>query len=159
MSEETKESEFGSGLVVCLLKFSEHFMNSTMNQIWAADRYLKSKNRDGNYGRAYDANIESFKSSVEIWGSEEKAFAQLIETWANGATDHLYDLRVPDTWANTELSKKVKELQDKGLKMGHGFTGELYTTEDISELRKLVTEIGLEIDKQIGIKNGDWGKW
>lgn len=133
---EKEESEFGSGLVVCLCKFSEHFMN---------DNIMRIQNRQYNDATDYIAKIPE---------------SQLIQLWANGATDHLYELRVPASLENTEIGRKVTELREKGLEMGHGFRHEkTYTIEDVDELRKLVTDIALLLDKHIGIKDGDWGQW
>lgn len=54
----------------------------------------------------------------------------------------------------------MAELKDLGLTMGHGFQHDkLWTLEDINKLRRLVEEISLELDKQLGIKDGDWGQW
>jgi len=158
---EKEESEFGSGLVVCLVKFSEHFMNPQMQRIWSVEHWMKSKDRQDQYGTAYNTDIESFKRvELTVYGTDEKAFSQLIENWANGATDHLYELQVPKEWENTDLAKKVAELKELGLSMGHSFQRDYpWTTEHIGKLRKLVEEISLELDKRLGIKDGDWGQW
>jgi hypothetical protein len=159
---EKEESEFGKGLVVCLCKFSEHFMNRHMEQIWAIERWLRNPNRD-NEITSDTPTIESFKRvelkvSKEFGHDEKYAFSHVIEMWAYGATDHLYNIQVPKKWEGTELAKKVTELQELGLSMGHSFSRQS-TFEDIRRLRKLVEEISLEIDKKIGIKDGDWGQW
>jgi hypothetical protein len=66
---------------------------------------------------------------------------------------------VPDSLKDTELAKKVEELKELGLTMGHGFTSRQWKLEDLKELRQLVTEISLQLDKHIGIKDGEWGRW
>lgn len=116
-----KESEFGRGLVICLVKFAEHFPNIT----W---------------------------SEKQDWS-----------VWANGASDHLYDIQVPKKWKDTELDRLVRELQDKGLDMGHGkgLLGNIkYTVKDIIELRDLTHKIALLIDQYSGLKKiADVGSW
>jgi hypothetical protein len=157
---QKEESEFGKGLIVCLVKFSEHLMNSQMQRIGSVEHWLKNKDRQDRYGSDYNSDIEQFKRvELKIYGEYKKAFSKLIESWANGATDHLYDMQVPTEWENTELAKKVAELKDLGLTMGHSFTETLWDIEDIKKLRRIVTEISLELDKRIGIKDGDWGQF
>ena len=118
------ESDFGKGLVICLVKWAEHFMLLT-----DLCKYF-----------------ENFSES------------ERIETWANGASDHLYEIEVPEGKEWDRIRKKVKELQDKGLEMGHGFTGKKWTMEDFGELIELTHEIALMIDKKLGLK-AQIGSW
>ena len=154
-----EESEFGSGLVVCLAKFSEHLhFEGRLQRIDAVERWIKNglKNEITSK-REY---VESFKRcELPIYKSVDKAFSHLIEMWANGATDHLYDLRAPKAWGNNSIAKNIKKLKDLGLAMGHGFSERIWTTDDIVELRKLTEKICVAVDKKIGIVDGDWGRW
>ena len=156
---EKEESEFGSGLIVNLAKFSEHFMDRHLANCSTITWWLKDVNVDlSKYGVDVKEAVAYFGTYMKIHGDTASAVSSMITLWANGATDHLYDLRVPKRWENTELANKVIELRELGLSMGHGFTGQIYTMEDVTKLRKLVQEICLGIDKQIGIKDGDWGQ-
>ncbi len=157
-----ERSEFGKGLVVCLIKFYQHF----------SPEYLK------------DINI--CKEAFSPYYGNVKASSRGITLWANGATDHLYEIGAPKGKEWEEVRQKVKELQDSGLEMGHGITcytkGTIYTLEDIIKLRELTEEIlmsvsnklGLEfnldkwqklnekmlikIDRKLGLRP-DWGEW
>jgi len=158
-----EKSEFGKGLVVCLVKFYQHF----------SPEYLKE----------IDICKEALSS---YYGNEEKALSRGITLWANGASDHLYEIEAPKGKEWEEVRQKVKELQDSGLEMGHGIRFNkkevIYTLKDIERLRELAEEILMavnnklklnlhfeesqeldikmliKIDKKLGLKP-DWGEW
>ena len=157
-----EKSQFGKGLVVCLVKFYQHF----------SPEYLK------------EINIckEAFSSHY----GNEKALSRGITLWANGASDHLYEIEAPKGKEWEEVRQKVKELQDSGLEMGHGIAcytkNIIYTLKDVERLRELTEEILMavnnklklnfhfegsqelvikmliKIDKKLGLKP-DWGEW
>ena len=132
---EHEESEFGRGLVICLVKFAEH--NAKLNQ-----------------------TIESYKKMSES-GIPGGLFneSSAITMWANGATDHLYEIECPDVWP--DVKAKVEELQNKGLDMGHGaglMSDVKYTKKDAYELFNLTKEIAIMIDKKMGL-SPEIGQW
>ena len=157
-----KKSEFGKGLVVCLFKFYQHF----------SPEYLKE--------------INICKGALSSYCGEEKALSRGITLWANGASDHLYEIESPEGKEWNEVRKKVKILQDSGLEMGHGIArytrGAIYTLKDVERLRELAEEILMavnnklklnlhfeesreldikmliKIDKKLGLKS-NWGEW
>lgn len=180
-----EKSEFGRGLAICLVKFAEHFENSMARQINNVHLiYGKKGNRKKL--EKYDADVqrdvklfERFYLRAEFGEharSVEHELSHLIELWANGASDHLYDIDVPKwcgtRWAlkrgwlgipypareRTELWRLLGKLQLKGLRMGHGFTGEIHTYADFTELQELTRKIALELDKHMGLKP-ELGKW
>ena len=169
-----EKSEFGRGLAICLVKFAEHFENDMARQIGDAhffyDELKGNKTELEKYGADIKRNVEHFERFyLEITGSVERGLScktwsmerglsRLIETWANGASDHLYEIEVPKHMAKTKLGRLVGRLQSKGLRMGHGFTGEIHTYADFTELRELTRKIALELDKKMGLKP-DLGKW
>lgn len=116
------ESEFGKGLVVCLVKFAEH-----------KERYSE---------RLGDGGMSSSK----------------VELLFNGASDHLYEIEVPEQWKGTEIEAKVTELKDFGLMIGHGFKGRVHTKADITRAYSLCRDIALLIDKKLGL-NAEIGEW
>lgn len=158
-----ERSEFGKGLVVCLFKFHQHF----------SPEYL---------GR-----IDIYKEALpSYYGDEERALSWGITLWANGASDHLYEIEAPKGKEWEGVRQKVKELQDSGLEMGHGTASytknSIYTLKDIKRLRELTEEILtavnnklklnlhfeesqeldikmlIKVDKKLGLKP-DWGEW
>jgi len=123
-----EESQFGKGLVICLVKFAEHFMKIQSN----LDLYKQMREK----------NPDLFTESYAI------------TMWANGATDHLYDIETPKGEEYNDIRKKEKKLQEKGLEMGHGagIMGRTeYTLKDVKELMDLTREIALMLDKKIGL--------
>jgi len=128
-----EESEFGKGLVICLVKFAEH------RHRWLSDKSL---------------NEEMRLKHPELF-SEDDA----VEMHFNGASDHLYDIEVPTKWKNTKIGKKVGELRSHGLKMGHSFDRTITRTEaDIGKAYDMCQEIAILIDKELGLEPqiGQW---
>lgn len=72
-------------------------------------------------------------------------------TWFNGASDHLYDLVIPEDFPS-ELKQRLKILQDKSLAWGHGYPHVSSTLEDVQWAVDEAKDILLEIDKLNGIK-------
>lgn len=134
-----KMSEFGKGLVICLVKFSEHFERNNPLMSPLALRH----------GIWSDRDKEMCKDVFD--NDKEKYLSHVIGLWANGASDHLYEIEVPEGQEWNEIRNKVKELQDKGLEIGHGFTGKTWTIIDFNNLISLTREIALMIDKKIGL--------
>ena len=157
-----EKSQFGKGLVVCLVKFHQHFSPEYLREIYIYKGVFSS-----HYG-------------------EEKALSQGITLWANGASDHLYEIEAPEGKEWNEIREKVEILQSSGLEMGHGIArytkGTIYTLKDVERLRELTEEILtvvnnklklnlhfeesqdldikmlIKIDRKLGLKP-DWGEW
>ena len=87
--EERKmsESEFGKGLVICLVKFAEHF-------------------------ERLHTELETYKKLAEQNPANAELFTEshAVKMWANAATDHLYEIEVPKSWEKTEVGKAIMEL-------------------------------------------------
>ena len=133
MEEEREESEFGKGLIICLVKFAEHS--------------AKLRNDLELYEKMHKKSPELFDESYAV------------EMWANGATDHLYEIEVPEGEDWSEIRNKVEELKRVGLDMGHNSFGEgKYTQKDAYKLQTLTREIALLIDKKLGLKPEE-GQW
>jgi len=170
----TKKSEFGKGLVVCLAKFMEHFSNDQMTQLSHRVFCLKKPKDEQekilsgnppsnlNYGRDVTEDFIFFiNKMVPIWGSVEATVSHDVSMWASGASDHLYEIKAPKGEEWKEVRKIIKELQDKGLDMGHGrglMGGKTYTIDDLNELRDLTKKALLLIDEKLGLKP-DWGEY
>ena len=180
-----EKSEFGRGLAICLTKFAEHFENHLARQINNV-HLIYGKNGNRKELKKYDADVQrDVKLFERVYlraefgehaRSVERQLSHLIELWANGASDHLYEIEVPKRWGarwalkrgrlgipyptreRTELWRLLGKLRSKGLRMGHGFTGEVHTYADFTELQELNRKIALELDKKMGLKP-DLGKW
>lgn len=164
--KKLEKSEFGKGLTVCLAKFLEHFGYEKLTRIYFIETYknkpeveqkaMVSDNPPDNlnYG-VLNGYLKFFvEDIVPIHkGNIDDALSHEIETWANGASDHLYEIEVPkgEDWDN--IRKMVEELKDKGLKMGHSLTKDtIWKVKDINELKELTLKILLEVDKKIGLQ-------
>ena len=131
-----EESEFGKGLVICLVKFAEHIERDDIMKI------------------SHEIFDETSKRMCEqvYKGDKAKYISHTIEMWANGASDHLYKIEVPKGKEWNEIRKLVKELQQKGLEIRHGFTNKIWTAKDACELQNLTRKIAILIDKKLGLK-------
>ena len=123
---ENAQSEFGKGLVICLVKFAEH-----------ADRWPEQR---------------KFYSELAIKHPGLFNESDAVEMFFNGASDHLYDLEIPEAWQDKIIAKKIVELRDFGLMIGHGYTGRHHSEADIKKAYALCEEIALLIDEQLGLK-------
>jgi hypothetical protein len=82
---------------------------------------------------------------------EEKERKMEVELWFNAASDHLYDLNVPDSFPQ-ELNQRIMDFKKKVLHFGHGFEKPFPTTNDKDWAVKEAKEILMLIDMQIGAK-------
>jgi len=172
--KKMSKSEFGKGLVVCLAKFYAHFENSAMEKIWFYHHCLKETRKDQErimsddspehlkYGRNFNQSFKFWmKEIVPIHsGNTEEALSGEIILWANGATDHLYEIETPEGMSS-DIRKIIEELKDKGLDMGHGkglMGQKMYTLKDVEELQGLAEKALLLIDEKLGLKP-DWGEY
>lgn len=125
------ETEYGRGLVTCLVKFAEH-----------AEMWFKDKE---NWKQMHEKCPNLFSESDAV----QKFF------W--GASDHLYGIEVPDKWRGTKIESRVNELRHFALHIRHGLTYEQWSEKDVIKAYDLCREIALLIDKELGL-SADIGK-
>lgn len=117
---EPERSEYGKGLVLCLCKFIEHWPD--------LQRWQKL------YIRMRVMHPDLFCDS------------KAIELWANGASDHLYDMEAPVRWkGRCEAYDTTEKLKDLGLTMGHGFTRNRWSSNDALTLKQMAFKIAKKI--------------
>lgn len=93
-AERSEDSEFGRGYATCLRQFTFHAARLTEQlALWR---------------RMRDDRGDLFSE------------ASAVETWANGASDHLYELMRPAALPNDEW-RRAESLQGRALDIGHGF--------------------------------------
>lgn len=154
--EAAEPSEFGRGLVVCLVKFSEH-LSSKWAQAVAAHIYWQELDDEHRAKALAEArkfpvgDMAQRLSLLKIGEWSEHPLSECLRMWANGASDHFYEL-------DASASKPLKELAALTLRMGHGFDGTVWTVEDWQRMWKLWQEATLELDRRLGI-TPDWGQW
>jgi hypothetical protein len=141
------QSEFGKGLVICLVKFAEHAHR------WQT---IKKEYEDlRNFQNKTDRMITKIETGKESF-SESRA----VQMFFDGAYDHLREIEVPDAWKNTEITTKIDELVAYSVQIKHDWFEEngSYSEKDVFKTLELCQEIALLIDKQIGL-TPDIGKW
>lgn len=127
---KNEKSDFGKGFVYNLILLAIHF-----------ERF--NEYRESAENSKMD-NAEEFYSNL----------------WFNGASDHLYEFEIPKKFKNTLIGKKARKLQKIALDRGHGSKMFDYKNneEDFIKVVKLAKEIGLLIDKELGV-NPIKGRW
>lgn len=162
LPEEERGSEFGKGVIICLAKFSEHLWNRWAENIIYTIRWQNMTDEErqnihkemeihphGDASRHYGMIIAMEGSRFD----NRDAVSSAMELWANGASDHFYDLE------RDLCPPSLVELADLTLTMGHGFTGQKWTEEDWKKIQKLWEDACYELDLQLGVENPDWGNY
>ncbi len=115
------DSEFGKGFIYNLILFAKH---------WAHMR----------------DEIERVKENVpklrKDWG---------YDIWFNGASDHFYELEIPEQWKRKEIGKLAAELQSNSLHLGHHFPIIHATEKDFVETFEKLEKLAMLIDKELGL--------
>lgn len=165
-----KESEFGKGFIYSLILFVHHMDNPTLHKVnniafvmrqnEEKRKQILNENPPDNANFGFNKDVKWwYKKIMPIWGSPEKALSQEITLWMNGASDHLYELEIPNKFKGTKIEELSNWLKDFCLEMGHGFMNKkLYTWDDIEKIWDTCKEIGLLIDKEFDIDptKGQW---
>jgi hypothetical protein len=106
------------------------------------------------YGKGFVYSLILFAKHFE-----NQKYDKDYSLWFNGASDHLFELKIPKQFKNTQIGKKAKELQELALSLGHGDRMMDKNCEnDFFKVIELTKEIGILIDKKLGIKpiRGSW---
>jgi len=106
------------------------------------------------FGRGFIYNLILFSKhwwkhydNLEKYYITEKA----LEMWFNGASDHLYELEIPERYKGTEIGRLAKWIQDKGLYWGHGFERKP-TQKDFDRMFKKIEKLARLIDNELGVE-------
>jgi hypothetical protein len=155
----SEPSEFGRGVVVCLAKFSEHLWNpaavTVRNEIHAAAMTDAERTRQDAEARAHPTGDAAQRLASRLYSrvldkEPDAAISQALEMWANGASDHFYELD------RDRAPAALRELAELTLTMGHGFSGRRWTAKDWDRIHELWQASCLALDRQLGLKP-DWG--
>lgn len=148
-------SEFGSGIVVPLVKFTEHLTDRRAAKVERAIKWVKAdpSERERILG-SNEPEWTEFLILEERADSPEALLDEMMMMWAQGASDHLSDLsdRAPESLQN--LATKMFELRRHmpGYDEGH------LTEEDWVTVLALWSAAAMDIDEILGVKS-DWGEW
>jgi hypothetical protein len=92
------KTEFGRGYATCLLMFAFH------------------EPRIDEYVELNEQMLRKHPDDPHLWTEDDAC-----ETWANGASDHLYDLIRPRRGITKAEWQRAKALRDIAIAVGHGF--------------------------------------
>jgi hypothetical protein len=154
-------SEFGKGTVYNLMLFAHHFGNDQARELSHIHLVMSKHPKERalilselpdakhNYGWNKDVKFW-YDKIVPIYGSVENAFSERLKLWANGASDHLYELEIPAKYEKKELGMLLRKIKKLGLEMGHSFSvKKTYRYKDFVNLWDWSTKACQLIDKQI----------
>jgi hypothetical protein len=153
-------SEFGKGLIYCLVLFIKHFENDmardigrkhfVMSKSESEREEILSDNPDPRHTYGWNKEIRWwYTHMVPIHGSPEATLSSDISMWFNGASDHLYELEDAGNFV-PEIREEIETLKSGALEIGHGFRNTIWTFEHMENLRKLALQILMVIDAKIG---------
>lgn len=155
-----RDSEFGAGLVVCLVKFSEHFDRTWQvpcELYWfrAGSRQRKELSREAEHTLAFEEGWWRDRPEYRTaTNALEAAFEKAIERWAYAASDHLSE--VDEALAPESLSKLVAlvfRIRNK-----HLVDRPPTTFDDMKEIRRLWSAAAMELDRRLGTRP-NWGEY
>ena len=129
--DKKAQSEFGRGLVICLVKFAEH-----------AEAWFK-----------YQGEFRQIREAQVVPEQARNLFSEsdAVVGFFNGASDHLYEIEIPERWQGTTIESEVKELRHLAMTIRHGSTGQGWSEEDVIKAYDLCRAIALLIDKELGL--------
>ena len=118
-----------------------------------------SEEYESEFGRGFTYCIGLFLAHQfmhsEDLGKPSNSYFSNEWMWFNGASDHLYELEIPD---NFVLKAECKKWADKVLDLGHGKDLLSAKQEDIDWALEQARKFLLAWDKQCGI-NTEKGHW
>lgn len=146
-------SEFGRGVVVPLVKFSEHLGDHWARDIERAIHWVKADPTERE--RILTANEEHWQTVLRLDAaaeSPEHMLSGLIMMWAQGASDHLSEIE------EDKAPKSLTELASLMFKLRYTRFHDLVGEEEWVKLLALWSAAAMDIDEMLGAQP-DWGDW
>ena len=160
----SKYSEFGRGFIYNLLLYNKHLYDDRAERISLYNAILQkspeeqkeiladSSKLEYNYGWNAKAKFW-FEEIVPTWNNNAKiALASELGFLALGALDHLKEIHIPKNWIDHTIGIKIQKLRDKTHAMCFPSPNKIPTYQDLLELRELVYQIVLAIDKELNVE-------
>ena len=88
---------------------------------------------------------------IEKMNTEPGHFIDGYDLWFNGASDHFYELEVPEKWKKHAIGRLAKKIQTRALYLGHGFKDKA-TKKDYDQIFVDLEKLARMVDKELGIK-------
>lgn len=166
------KTEFGKGLIICLVKFAEHYERKmfSIHTLKFYEEYQKSNTPRRAYMLSrspynYDKNlVEQLHYLIElerIYKTPQRVISSQCAMFMNAASDHMYDIQVPKGKSWDKIRVRVAKLRHKALQIGHGFVEhiKMWTSKDVLWCFEEARRIAVMIDKKLGLKDAEEGKW
>jgi hypothetical protein len=138
-------SEFGAGVVVPLVKMTEHLQDHWALKLRAAFRWKalepseRLKLMEGELDPEF-ADVIALTRIMDI----DQHITVMASIWANGASDHLLDLDLQ------KAPQSLKTLRDILLKMRYMKDDEEFNENHWNQIKDLWKEAAMDIDEAIG---------
>lgn len=159
-----KQSEFGAGVIVCIVKFSEHLWTNRESVVWELGWLKRGKRKEADlsteakhqldFARRWWRDYPQYRNGGQDTILDDAIHKQ-IETWASGASDHFADL--DEEHAPTSLV----ELGNLMFRLRNGFMDEperRCTLEDLERVKELWQQAAMDLDRALGVVP-NWGEW
>lgn len=110
---------------------------------------------ESEFGKGLCYNLGLFLAHAERYKEMKQTYAKAgvnisaAEMWFNGASDHLYELEIPE-YLVEDLRNRLTHFQEKCLTWGHGFNS-LVTEENVTWAIGEAKELLRLIDISIGV--------
>lgn len=121
----------------------------------------QEEKQTSDFGKGFIYNLILFSMHWWRWEKEKEYYKdneeQGLEFWFNGASDHFYELDIPEQFKNTKIGKLAQKIKDNGLYFGHGFQKKP-TQKDFDNIFEDIKKLSILIDKELGIDDikGTW---
>jgi hypothetical protein len=147
-------TEFGAGVVVPLVKFSEHMGTSYCGRIEKAIKWIKAEPIEREkIMQEDDVEWQIVLMMDEKAQTSEHMLESMLQMWAYGAADHL--MQVDKGHAPESLNNLIDLMMD--LRMPDDY-GRLRGEEEWLRVLSLWSEAAMDLDEMIGVRP-DWGDW
>lgn len=147
-------TEFGSGIVVPLVKFSEHISDKSARWVGLAIRWINAAPLEREKIMEDPGHDWSLILVLdENAASSEQMLDDLIVQWAYPASDHLFNIdreKAPESMG--ELIELMMELRMPSV------DGSLRGEDEWLRMLSLWSTVAMDIDEMLGARP-DWGEW
>jgi len=120
---------------------------------------------ESEFGKGLTYNLGLFIAHKERYLHDKETYEKMglnkecAGTWFNGASDHLYELEIPDSLPK-KLRERLAHFRDKCLDLGRGIglLSDKATEKDYDWAIREALDLLMEIDKTFGVKpiEGSW---
>ena len=148
-------TEFGAGVAICLVKFSEHIANQEARRVEKAIKWLNAEPLEREQiMEEEDAEWKLVLAIDDQAPSTEETVEGLLVAWANAASDHLAGLD------RESAPESMSELADLMFDLRHPAVDGTYRgEEEWLRVLSLWSAAAMEIDEMLGVEQPDWGEW